>query len=1195
MSLENTYHPQRRREHNNQSNAMEIGVHGCDSWVPDTPTKPGSLGQQHTMGVSGYGSPDKLVYDELKCKDQVLEGDSCAAPVESNSSNAFLFHDETTRKSLPSDDVELVPPSSSKKRKNNHKEVNDQLPKGTKRKIYRPKVFSQLSRRQKKPQAKSTNTPKPSTPKQKRNYVKKGCRRQLFDEDSVSLPFLKKVKVLKVEQGGFDNSTVNNELGIGYNSLQSYGNVTSLASLCLVESKLIGANFPLSCKKKRIGRQRFPLEKLLTPFKKGKRSKSFVRKARHCVAFDVEDNGIVSKKMMSIVKKIRSSKKKLGRKTKELVVYKESGQLVPYKKSSLVVDVMLEEETLRVWNLLKDEKGHEENDEMKRKYWEDIRTIFRDKVESFICHMHVIQGDRRFSPWKGSVLDSVVGAFLTQNVSDHLSSSAFMTLAAKFPIKTTSCEKSKEDLATHDREESMENNTVIPGHKFDKETEDFKVEAMESEKAREYSNIDNKGIENNSSLTAEKPDPPDMQSGKKKTSPKKKNISEEEKEKQRQYWDTLRKIHTKSPRDSDHVDSVDWEGVRCARASEVARAIASRGQHNIIASRIQVDVNVGRIVIRLGWVPLQPLPEQIQIHNLEMFPDSNKIQQYLWPRLCTLDQRTLYELHYQLITFGKVFCTKRNPNCKACPMRNECKHYASAVASARPALPAVVQKTADQKIAAMLQLGDSYGNSTLVSNFASIGISEVNNTVFAEASKACEPIIEMPASPERESTEFDNFEVNNENEEFYQDYIDNDIEDIPTIKLNSQEMYDYFPEEIDDGNKSKALVALHGDAANIPITKMKNVSRLKTERLVYVLPDGHPLLLEHTPREYDDPSPYLLVVWTAGELESSLETKTNLQEEANSLTVPGTLLIPCRTGMKGRFPLNGTYFQVNEVFADYASMIHPINVPRKWLWKLEKRIVYFGTGTSAIMRGLSTEQIHNIFWKGKKTIVVFILVTELANQKKGTPSSSPSPPQHVPSSSDTVSPPTPQHVPSSSDTVSPPTPQHVPSSSSDTVSPAPPQHVSSSSDMVCLKPTGADQMSLPALIQDKEDAKRSDPVQPFCGPLPKGKITFSRPLYRPLGLRPVHGGVPKGNPNVVIRPHPIRPTEPVKIPSSLAANIPHPIVSPLPLQPPQSVTLETMQSAIQSVTLETMQSAIHTIREGFMNFIPTSTIPPKKG
>uniref|UniRef100_A0A1S3Y6X5 Protein ROS1-like n=2 Tax=Nicotiana TaxID=4085 RepID=A0A1S3Y6X5_TOBAC len=52
--------------------------------------------------------------------------------------------------------------------------------------------------------------------------------------------------------------------------------------------------------------------------------------------------------------------------------------------------------------------------------------------------MRLVQGDRRFSPWKGSVVDSVVGVFLTQNVSDHLSSSAFMSLAAHFPLKTKS-------------------------------------------------------------------------------------------------------------------------------------------------------------------------------------------------------------------------------------------------------------------------------------------------------------------------------------------------------------------------------------------------------------------------------------------------------------------------------------------------------------------------------------------------------------------------------------------------------------------------------------------------------------------------------------------------------------------------------------------------------------------------------------
>jgi len=47
-----------------------------------------------------------------------------------------------------------------------------------------------------------------------------------------------------------------------------------------------------------------------------------------------------------------------------------------------------------------------------------------------------VLGDRAYSkPWGGSVLDSVIGTFLTQNVSDQLSSKAYMTLAARFPAR----------------------------------------------------------------------------------------------------------------------------------------------------------------------------------------------------------------------------------------------------------------------------------------------------------------------------------------------------------------------------------------------------------------------------------------------------------------------------------------------------------------------------------------------------------------------------------------------------------------------------------------------------------------------------------------------------------------------------------------------------------------------------------------
>ena len=45
-----------------------------------------------------------------------------------------------------------------------------------------------------------------------------------------------------------------------------------------------------------------------------------------------------------------------------------------------------------------------------------------------------VLGDRSFDrPWGGSVVDSVIGTFLTQNVSDTLSSTAYMQLVAAFP------------------------------------------------------------------------------------------------------------------------------------------------------------------------------------------------------------------------------------------------------------------------------------------------------------------------------------------------------------------------------------------------------------------------------------------------------------------------------------------------------------------------------------------------------------------------------------------------------------------------------------------------------------------------------------------------------------------------------------------------------------------------------------------
>ncbi|CAI8614763.1 unnamed protein product [Vicia faba] len=1088
------------------------------------------------------------------------------------------------------------------------------------------------------------------------------------------------------------------------------------------------------------------------------------REARELVLYD--QNALVSYK--------QKTEKRKGRRVHEygtMIPYE--GVFDPIKKQRPRPKVDLDEETNKVWKLLMldiNSHGVDGTDEDKAKWWENERNVFRGRAESFIARMHLVQGDRRFSRWKGSVVDSVVGVFLTQNVSDHLSSSAFMSLAARFAVKPSSkydtChdesasmivnspevqivepeENAKleeilnqsvhelscmtKDIIEHPEEretvdsnsidscgttgslkdesnckmsepaqrnisehstvefvspvtgEGQENscnggvrkelNVLFSSHcsivtsqlsgdfSIDQNPEkigsvsDSNTEVEDRLSTAEY-NVSNRtsfsnllglasstqlhevnsqrnnltenlrdsygqpvamrhdNLEENleksnttqsylEAITAQGNDynlkmtpnsgvlevncfnPINVEassSGSSKNKnednislsspaeshsmlsqahlqqhsddkqheafhisgqsqdlmPKSKESdscdhsyaitnenskldsapvkSKGKKEKKDSFnWDSLRvqALATAGEREKTEStkDSLDWEAVRRANVNEIADAIKERGMNNMLAERIQsflnllvdkhggidlewlrdvppdqakefllsirglglksvecvrlltlhhlafpVDTNVGRIAVRLGWVPLQPLPESLQLHLLELYPVLESIQKYLWPRLCKLDQRTLYELHYQLITFGKVFCTKSKPNCNACPMRGECRHFASAFASARLALPGPEQKnlviatgnnatdqnpsviinhsplslpepeqrnidmttrnnTTDQNPSVIIEqfplplpesgqknIDMTTGNNTTDQNpsviINQLPLSLPENTNQAEELiqtvairqhetnseiNICQPIIEEPASPEPECSHVSDNDIE---DAFYED-----SDEIPTIKLDLEEFtvnlqnYMQTNMELQEGEMSKALVALNQEAAYIPTPRLKNVSRLRTEHSVYELPDSHCLLEGWEVREPDDPGKYLLAIWTPGETANSIqppERKCSSQgcgqlcneeecfscnsfREASSQMVRGTILIPCRTAMRGSFPLNGTYFQVNEVFADHESSLNPISVPRSWIWNLNRRTVHFGTSIPSIFKGLSTQEIQQCFWRG---------------------------------------------------------------------------------------------------------------------------------------------------------------------------------------------------------------------------------------
>ncbi|XP_068641273.1 DNA glycosylase/AP lyase ROS1-like [Aristolochia californica] len=905
----------------------------------------------------------------------------------------------------------------------------------------------------------------------------------------------------------------------------------------------------------------------------------------------------------------------------------KEGQIVPFEGMTQIVpyadmfnirkfkpQVHLDENSIVAWeHRRKIDEGEQTEDldaELEKKL-EGDRQVFKGRMDSFLVRMLQVLGDRRFSQWKGSVLDSIVGVFLTQNVSDHLSSSAFMSLAARFPLQSSSSSKEKtseteinettsnsatsyvDDASTKVRTEtfieqdplSMDTqdptcsssvlnsvvslkrtqnqiwsstlpNSVLPsqnspvrgnclsfleilqmqgdlavsvlngseipvlngkeivsqgGHmsvrqsvyecstrqdsgspdlsRFDLSqvenrlysslpVSDFSTalehgnlsqirETTQISKHKDNSCADGSDLGsiinafaqscnitvqpvlskeeilnsrqcslNDEVLLWKIDESNSSQSVKGKlTEPRSKGNGRKEKNEEEEFdWDYLRKEacckELKSQRNASVMDSLDYEAVRVADVSEVADAIKLRGQHNVLSQKIKeflnrliskhgsldlewlrhvqpnkakdyllsirglglksaecvrllalgyhafpVDTNVARISVRLGWVPLQPMPESVQLHLLEQYPMMDSIQKYLWPRLCKLDKETLYELHYQMITFGKVFCTKRSPKCHVCPMRAECRHFASSCASGKLRLPGTGEKTSSPSTLLPLSASKK-DHEELIQSVPLPQLQSASYSHYDDGVTSCEPLIEEPASPAHESTITTDPEVCPDIEDSV--YQTNDADEIITINL-----CDLHEDSMDlqDGEVSNALVTLALEAASNPMPKLKNVKRLRTMHLVYEVPDSHILLNGLEPREPDDPCPYLISIWAPGETAQSAqppETSCSSQDsgklcemetcaachgvrEATAKTVRATLLMPCRTTMRGSFPLNGTYFQVNEVFADHQSSLKPIDVPRAWLWNLPRRLVYVGASISAICRDLALDETCNLF------------------------------------------------------------------------------------------------------------------------------------------------------------------------------------------------------------------------------------------
>eukprot|EP00898_Chlorokybus_atmophyticus_P008091 jgi/Chlat1/8283/Chrsp78S07703 len=547
---------------------------------------------------------------------------------------------------------------------------------------------------------------------------------------------------------------------------------------------------------------------------------------------------------------------------------------------------------------------------------EDVQRM-HCQVDGFLASMRNVQGDRRFLMWNGSVVDSVVGAFLTQNVSDHLSSSAYMNLAAKYPLRGA-----PECTIAHRNDDLR--------HKHQAE-------------------------------------------------------------------DLLRS------RIISHADGCDWEAVASAPCDELAACIKGRGMQGILAGRIQaflnrarsaagvislewmrsadtvdcrawlerveglgsksigcvlllalhrtdfpVDTNINRIACRLGWVPVQSLES---FEELSRFPESDAVHRYLWQRLSKLEQQRLYELHYQMITLGKVFCSKQRPNCQACPLSSNCA-YANAVAR--------------KEACAAFDLDDS---------------TDVSNTVQSAHAMA--------------------------HTAFSWDASVIDLEELASDRLahasssTEAQLLSLLPDL-----SSPTSASTHNTVGlAMPI---RAIGRFRSQVEARQLPEDMQVRLRLPPPDADNSTPYMVVLWPPGtdfdtEEMAGLaapaapaseavegvdcESDTNINPSSEAVAaerlaahaaaaaaaeafqitghhVLATILVPVRTALRGRFPLNGTYFQINEVFAERLSCVCPVPLP--WDARLQNaplHTVHFGSSVPSIFKGMFLDQVTSAFSK----------------------------------------------------------------------------------------------------------------------------------------------------------------------------------------------------------------------------------------
>eukprot|EP01026_Neomeris_dumetosa_P024229 TRINITY_DN2023_c0_g2_i2.p1 TRINITY_DN2023_c0_g2~~TRINITY_DN2023_c0_g2_i2.p1 ORF type:complete len:479 (-),score=71.01 TRINITY_DN2023_c0_g2_i2:209-1645(-) len=389
-----------------------------------------------------------------------------------------------------------------------------------------------------------------------------------------------------------------------------------------------------------------------------------------------------------------------------------------------------------------------------------------------------------------------------------------------------------------------------------------------------------------------------------------------------------------------------------------------------------VDVNVGRICTRIGWVPLQVEQE---VDEVDMFAPEPQVHRYLYHRLMEFDWNTLYRLHYLMITMGKTICTRQNPNCPACPMYRDCE----------------------------------YGQYSYTKN----GYQQPDKQASQNHSKPPLPIpLLFPPHPsmQSESIQTQKTQQSKEVQEvvFYSEQVDQVITLV--------EEYQHLDQQDKEKYRWKHAISLMGlEDEKLSLTK-KEIRK----RYIQLAKDVHPdkcldmrakeafsavgwayqylkgtimpppsqvLHLPESPFTY----PRGLKVFRGFKVKiNQIQEWSHPQFDGDQLVVlieqcvlkvghransEYCVFIPWSICMKGKFPLDGTYFQPNELFLDEGSLRMPVAEENLLvsLSETDSVNVCFGVTINSICRGMTSRVLSNLFQNDFICIRSFNLTSQL--------------------------------------------------------------------------------------------------------------------------------------------------------------------------------------------------------------------------